>query len=322
MAPTSVPDASLRLWLSVQEATDPAARTAEPRPDVAQLLRDVPGFLSEHWPWLVSRALVFLGTMLVFWILGRVTRRVVARALGSDRVQGSHLLQQTLVSLSGKIVLLLGFVVALSFVGVELGPVLAGLGIAGFVMGFALQDSLSNFAAGTMILGYAPFDVGDAVEVAGVTGKVAGMSLVSTTILTFDNQRVIVPNGKIWGDVIKNITAESIRRVDMVFGIGYADDVPLAESILTRIVEAHPKILDEPEPVIKLSNLGDSSVDFIVRPWCATEDYWEVRWDVTRQVKLTFDQEGVSIPFPQRDVHLYPAGNGDVAAVGQAGRTT
>lgn len=317
MAPTSVPDAPLRLWLSAQEA----AGTSDPEPDVAQALRDLPGYVSEHWPWLASRALVFFGTMLAFWILGRIARRVVARALDSERLHGSHLLRETLVSLTGKVVLVLGLVVALSFVGVELGPVLAGLGIAGFVMGFALQDSLSNFAAGTMILLYAPFDVGDAVEVAGVTGKVAGMSLVSTTILTFDNQRIVVPNGKIWGDVIKNITAESIRRVDMVFGIGYSDDIPRAESILARIVAEHPKVLDEPEPVVKLSNLGDSSVDFVVRPWCATEDYWDVRWDLTRQVKLAFDQAGVSIPFPQRDVHLHPAGKGEGVHADAAGPT-
>jgi small conductance mechanosensitive channel len=299
-----LPTPAVPLMLA-QEAADAASSGSGGDVSVGAVLRDLPGFVSENWPWLVSRAAVFLGTLIVFWILGRLAQRVVRRALGSERVKGSHLLEQTLVSLTGKLVLLLGFIVALSFVGIHLGPVLAGLGIAGFVMGFALQDSLANFAAGTMILLYAPYDVGDAVEVAGVTGKVDGMSLVSTTILTFDNQRVIVPNGKIWGDVIKNITAESVRRVDMVFGIGYEDDIPLAERLLDEILAEHPKVLEEPAPVVKLSNLGDSSVDFIVRPWCATEDYWEVRWDVTRQVKLTFDREGVSIPFPQRDVHLH-----------------
>lgn len=274
-------------------------------PDIGTLFRDFPGFMSEHWPWLLSRVAIFLGTLLVFWIFARLARRMVRRALTSDRVKGSQLLEQTMVSITGKLVLLLGLIVAISFLGVELGPVLAGLGIAGFVLGFALQDSLANFAAGTMILLYAPFDVGDAVEVAGVTGVVDSMSLVSTTIKTFDNQRVIVPNSKIWGDVIKNITAEDVRRVDMVFGIGYDDDIPEAERHLARIVEENPKVLDDPAPVIKLTELADSSVNFIVRPWCATTDYWEVRWDITRQVKLAFDEEGISIPFPQRDVHLH-----------------
>lgn len=287
----------------LQDATGES--TGDGSPDIGTLFRDFPGFMSEHWPWLLSRVAIFLGTLLVFWIFARLARRMVRRALTSDRVKGSQLLEQTMVSITGNLVLLLGLVVAISFLGVELGPVLAGLGIAGFVLGFALQESLANFAAGTMILLYAPFDVGDAVEVAGVTGVVDSMSLVSTTIKTFDNQRVIVPNGKIWGDVIKNITAEDIRRVDMVFGIGYDDDIPEAERHLAGIVEEHPKVLDDPAPVIELAELADSSVNFIVRPWCATPDYWEVRWDITRQVKLAFDEEGISIPYPQRDVHVH-----------------
>ena len=158
-----------------------------------------------------------------------------------------------------------------------------------------------------MILFYRPYDVGDAVEVGGVTGKVRDMSIVNTTILTFDNQTLILPNSKIWGDVIKNITAQRMRRVDMTFGIGYDDDIPKAESILMEIVSGHDKVLQDPEPVVKLHNLGDSSVDFIVRPWVNTADYWDVYWDITRAVKLRFDAEGVSIPFPQRDIHLYQA---------------
>ena len=296
---------------AVQDAAPSSTDGTGTGPNIGELLTDFPGFLSEHWPWLVSQAAVFLGTLFVFWILARIARRAVQRAFGSDRVQGSQLLEQTVVSITGKVILLLGLIVALSFLGIELGPVLAGLGIAGFVLGFALQDSLANFAAGAMILLYAPFDVGDAVEVAGVTGVVNSMSLVSTTILTFDNQRLIVPNSKIWGDVIKNITAEDTRRVDLVFGIGYDDDIPEAEKHLSRIIEEHPKVLDEPAPTIKLTELADSSVNFIVRPWCATSDYWEVRWDITRQVKLTFDEQGISIPFPQRDVHLHEVGAAD-----------
>jgi small conductance mechanosensitive channel len=138
------------------------------------------------------------------------------------------------------------------------------------------------------------------------------MSLVSTTILTFDNQTLVVPNNKIWGDVIRNVTAQKVRRVDLVFGIGYEADIPHAEQVLHAIVKEHPKVLEEPEPTIKLHNLGDSSVDFIVRPWAKTEDYWDVYWDVTREVKMRFDREGISIPFPQRDVHLIAAnGSGE-----------
>jgi small conductance mechanosensitive channel len=152
---------------------------------------------------------------------------------------------------------------------------------------------------------FRPYDVGDVVNAGGVTGKVGGMNLMSTTVKTFDNQKIIVPNNKIWGDVITNVTAQRERRVDMVFGIGYDDDIGKAEAVLREIVAGHPKVLKDPEPTIQLHELGDSSVNFVVRPWSATADYWDVYWDITRSVKERFDQEGISIPFPQRDVHLY-----------------
>jgi small conductance mechanosensitive channel len=195
--------------------------------------------------------------------------------------------------------------VALSQMGISLGPLLAGLGVAGFIVGFALQDTLGNFAAGMMILLYRPYDMGDLIDVGGVFGKVNKMNLVSTSLLTLDNQLFVVPNSKIWGDVIKNVTAQDTRRVDMVFGISYSDDIPKAESILEDILQSHDKVLDTPESMVRLHTLGASSVDFVVRPWVKVDDYWDVYWDVTRTVKLRFDEEGVSIPFPQRDVHVY-----------------
>ena len=139
-------------------------------------------------------------------------------------------------------------------------------------------------------------------------GTVSHQSLVSTTVCTVDNQTVIIPNGKLWGDVITNITAQKTRRVDFVFGIGYSDDIEKAERILAEIVTGHELVLKTPEPTIKLHNLGESSVDFVVRPWVLTEDYWTVHWDITREVKRRFDAEGISIPFPQRDVHVYQEG--------------
>jgi small conductance mechanosensitive channel len=166
-----------------------------------------------------------------------------------------------------------------------------------------------------MILMYRPYDVGDLVDVGGVFGTVDKMSLVSTTLLTLDNQMYVVPNSKIWGDVIKNVTAQKTRRVDMVFGISYSDDIPKAETILMDILKSHAKVLGEPEPQVHLHTLGESSVDFVVRPWVNVDDYWAVYWDVTRNVKLRFDKEGVSIPFPQRDVHVYHEGEISPAAV-------
>ena len=172
-------------------------------------------------------------------------------------------------------------------------------------MGFALQDTLGNFAAGGMILFYRPYDVDDFVEVAGATGLVRKMTLVSTTINTFDNQTLIIPNSKIWGDVIKNVTAQRTRRVDLEFGISYGDDIDEAERVLKEIVESHDKVLTDPAPNVRLHKLCDSSVNFVVRPWTKTPDYWEVYWDITREVKVRFDREGISIPFPQRDVHIH-----------------
>jgi small conductance mechanosensitive channel len=210
-----------------------------------------------------------------------------------------------LISWTSKLVMLFGILLALSQLGISLGPLLAGLGVAGFIVGFALQDTLGNFAAGVMILMYRPYDVGDWVDLGGFFGSVHKMNLVSTTLLTLDNQTYVVPNSKIWGDVIKNVTAQKTRRVDMVFGISYSDDIPKAETILMDILKSHQKILDTPEPQVHLHTLGESSVDFVVRPWVNVDDYWDVYWDVTRTVKLRFDEEGVSIPFPQRDVHVY-----------------
>jgi small conductance mechanosensitive channel len=156
-----------------------------------------------------------------------------------------------------------------------------------------------------MLLMYRPFDIGDAVEVAGVMGVVDSMSLVSTTINTFDNRLVVIPNNSIWGGVITNITGNDTRRVDMVFGIGYSDDIDKASRILSDVIDSHEKVLRDPAPVIKVHELADSSVNFVARPWAQTADYWDVYWDVTRKVKERFDAEGVSIPFPQRDVHMY-----------------
>lgn len=219
--------------------------------------------------------------------------------------KGSDLLRDFFVKITRQLTLLVGFVIALSMVGFQIGPLLAAMGAAGFVIGFALQGTLSNFASGVMLLMYRPFDIGDAVEIAGMMGVVDSMSLVSTTINTFDNRLVVIPNNSIWGGVITNITGNATRRVDMVFGIGYSDDIGKASRILHEVIGTHEKILPEPAPVIKVHELADSAVNFVVRPWAQTADYWDVYWDVTRKVKERFDAEGVSIPFPQRDVHIY-----------------
>ena len=262
------------------------------------------------WSWvnenglgLIIKLAVFVLILLVFRTLSRLTRRWAEH--GVQRLNLSNLLRGMIVSTAANLVLALGLMIALSQMGVSLGPLLAGLGVLGFIVGFALQDTLGNFASGMMILVSRPFDVGDVITAGGVTGRVKNMSLVYTVINTLDNQKMIVPNSKIWGDVIQNVTSQRVRRVDLVFGIAYSDDIEKAEKVLAAIIDEHDLTLDDPEPMIKLHTLNESSVDFIVRPWVNSGDYWDVYWDITREVKMRFDREGISIPFPQRDVHHF-----------------
>jgi small conductance mechanosensitive channel len=272
---------------------------------LADWVESMQASLVEQSPDLLLRLLIFILVLFVFRFLSRLTRRVVRASCDRSSLDLSVLLKDILVSASGGSVMILGVLMALSQIGISLGPMLAGLGVAGFIVGFALQDTLGNFAAGAMILIYRPYDVDDFVEVTGASGLVKKMNLVSTTITTFDNQTLVIPNSKIWGDVIKNVTAQKLRRVDLEFGIGYGDDIEKTEKVLADIVTAHELVLSKPAATIKLHTLGESSVNFIVRPWTKTENYWDVYWDITREVKMRFDREGISIPFPQRDVHFF-----------------
>ncbi len=251
---------------------------------------------------------LFLVTLMVARIVGSLFSGVVRKSLDRAKSGSSELFRDFIVNTARKFVTFVGLVIALSFIGVEIGPFLAAIGAVGFIVGFALQGTLNNFAAGLMILFHRPYDVGDVVSAGGITGKVDSMSMGSTVFKTADNQTVIVPNGSIWGGVITNITGNETRRVDLVFGIGYTDDIGKAEAVLQSIVEAHPKVLAEPAPLIKLHELADSSVNFVCRPWAKTSDYWEVYWDVTRSVKERFDEANLSIPYPQQDIHVHKVG--------------
>lgn len=253
--------------------------------------------------WL-KNIIFFIIILIISYVLAGVFGGITSKAVSKSK-KFSDLLKQFFVSIVRKAVWILGAIIALSMLEINIAPLLAGLGVAGFVIGFALQGTLSNFASGLMILIYRPYDVGSVIEAAGVVGVVDAMNLVSTTIKTFDNQIIVVPNGSIWGGVVKNITGSDTRRVDMKFGISYSDDIAKAEKILKDIITSHKLVLKDPEPVVKMHELGDSSVNFVCRPWSKTSDYWNVYWDITRSVKERFDKEGISIPFPQRDVHLY-----------------
>jgi small conductance mechanosensitive channel len=266
----------------------------------------------------VFQALVFISILLGARLLGRLARNLVQRGFSRNPGNTSQLLRDMTISLVGGGVFVIGFLIALSQIGISLAPMLAGLGVAGFIIGFALQDTLGNFAAGGMILIYRPFDVDDYIEVAGVDGTVKKMNLVSTTITTPDNQALIIPNSKIWGDVIRNKTGQRIRRVDLEFGISYSDSIEHAEEVFRKVLATMPAVLPEPAPNIQVIRHGESSIDFIVRPWVKTEDYWPTYWAMQRAVKLAFDEAGITIPFPQRDVHHFQgdnslSGKGDVS---------
>jgi small conductance mechanosensitive channel len=255
-------------------------------------------------PQLVFQLIIVFMILFVFGRLSRVVQRLAQKALASSKIRLSALLNEMAVATARNLVIVLGVLIALSQIGVSLGPLLAGLGIAGFIIGFALQGTLSNFASGMLILIYRPFDVGDFVEAGGVMGTVSHMSIVNTTFKTIDNQLLIVPNNMVWSSVITNVTAQRTRRVDLKITVSYSDDLNKVEQVLNSIIDSHDAVLDEPAPVIKLHELGDSGVMFVVRPWVKTEDYWPTYWDLLRAVKDRFDEEGITHPFPQHDVHV------------------
>jgi len=251
----------------------------------------------------LKKILILIAALIALAAVSRLAGRFVRRA--SARSQNiSKLLQDFLVLAVYWIVFVFGLMIVLSALGVDASPLFALIGGASFILAFALQSTLGNLAAGLMIMINRPFDVGDFINIGGVLGTVDSVSIVSTKLVTPDNQIIIVPNSNVWNDVIRNVTASPTRRVDLTFGIGYDDSIETAQRVLEETVRKHPLVLHDPAPDILVGELAESSVNFLVRPWVKIEDYWTVYWDLTRQVKEAFDSNGISIPFPQRDVHL------------------
>ena len=218
-------------------------------------------------------------------------------------------MDKTLVSFLGNIIYALGltFVViaTLGQLGIQTASLAAIIAAAGLAVGLALQGSLSNLAAGVMIILFRPFKVGDFVEAAGTSGVVEDISIFTTQLKTGDNKTIIVPNSNVTGGTITNYSAKDTRRIDMVFGIGYDDDIKKAKKLLEKIVTSDKRVLKDPAPTIAVAELADSSVNFVVRPWVKSADYWDVKFDLTEAVKLEMDKAGISIPYPQQDVHLH-----------------
>jgi len=271
---------------------------------IGQWVEDAKDWLVENGPNFLVTVFTVILILFVFKLLALLSERLVHKAFASSKAKISKLLREFFENMVSKLVMVIGVLVALAHVGVQIGPLLAGLGIVGFIVGFALQDTLSNFASGIMILIYKPFDIGDIIEAAGQKGTVNQMSLVSTTIFSFDNQILIIPNNKIWGDIIKNVTSQEERRVDFEFYVNRDADIDQVEGILNEIIQQHELILANPEPVVKLHHIEKYSLEFITRPWVKTADYWQVYWDITRAVKQRFDEESIPQPIPKQDVQI------------------
>jgi len=265
---------------------------------------DAKDWLAENGPNFLVKVFTVILILFVFKLLAMLSERLVRKVIASSLANISELLREFFENMVSKLVMLIGVLVALAHVGVQIGPLLAGLGVVGFIVGFALQDTLSNFASGIMILIYKPYDTGDIIEAAGQKGTVSQMSLVSTTIFSFDNQILIIPNNKIWGDIIRNVTSQENRRVDFEFYVNRDADIDQVEGILNDIIQQHELILADPEPVDKLHHIEKFSLEFIARPWVKTADYWQVYWDITRLVKQRFDEEAILQPVPKQDVQI------------------
>ncbi len=236
------------------------------------------------------------------WIAAKIARALVGKMLSKAR------LDLTLVGFISNLVyfLLMAviFIAALGTAGVATGSLVAVVGAAGLAVGFALQGSLSNFAAGIMIIFFRPFKVGDVVEISGVIGTVDEIQVFATCLRTGDNKRVVIPNSTLTSGTLVNYTAHGSRRIDLVFGISYEDDIDKARGIVMTILDAHPKVHKAPAPVVAVGQLADSSVNLFVRPWASTADYWDVVFDVQESVKKAFDRQGITIPYPQRQLHV------------------
>lgn len=252
-------------------------------------------------PWGIKLAMA----VLIFFI-GRIIVGALVSLSGGmlERAKVDMTLVKFLKNIVHAVLMLFVIVASLDQLGVDTTSLVALLGAAGLAIGLALQGSLQNFAAGVMLVLFRPFKVGDVVSAGGADGKVEAIGIFSTTLKTGDNRMIILPNGSIYSGMITNITAMETRRIDMVFGIGYGDDLRKAKVLIESILADDARILKDPSPLVAVAELGDSSVDFNVRPWVARDDYWSVYFDLNERIKLAFDEAGISIPFPQMDVHL------------------
>ena len=252
-------------------------------------------------PWSINIALA-----IVVFIVGRLVAKVLVKVL--ERVLRNAKVDSMLIEFIGSIasagLLLFVIIASLDMLGVNTTSLIAMLGAAGLAVGLALQGSLQNFASGVLLIIFRPFQVGNFIEAGGIAGTVEKITIFNTIMLTSDNREIIIPNGAVYGGTITNFSARDTRRIDMVFGIGYGDDIKKAKDILMNALESDERILKDPAPEVALVELGDSSVNFMVRPWVKRADYGNVKYALNEHIKSAFDENGISFPFPQMDVHM------------------
>ena len=254
----------------------------------------------------VAFGLKLLAALVIFYV-GRMVARMLQKGLRKMlQTQAVDKILETFVcNLAYWAIMIFVIIAAINQVGVQTTSLIAVMGAAGLAVGLALQGSLSNFAAGVLIVIFRPYRVGDWVEAAGISGSVEQVQILTTILKTGDNKQIIVPNSQIMNSIITNYSANDTRRIDMIVGVSYSDDLDKVRKTLEELVASDERILKDPACTIAVSELADSSVNFVVRPWASTADYWSVKFDLTEAVKKRFDKEGISFPFPQQDVHLY-----------------
>lgn len=267
---------------------------------VQEYLQNLDTAVLMSWAWRVIAALLI-------FLIGRWVAKLVRN--GIKRVMIRRGLDEMLVGFLGAIlysILLVAVIIAaVGQLGIQTTPLVAVLGAAGLAVGLALQNSLGNFASGVMLVLFRPFTKGDYVEAGGTSGTVDEVGIFTTVLNTPDNRKVIVPNGQITNDTITNYSAHATRRIDLMIGVAYGDDLRTAREAIDKTIRAHDKVLDDPEPIVWVMELADSSVNFAVRPWVKAEDYWQVRNELLEQIKGALEAAGCQIPFPQRDVYVH-----------------
>ena len=279
--------------------TTPPAQTAGGDTSVNSIVEQVGGFLAAYGLQIIGAILIFVVGRWVASILGRVVRRQL------ERSKADPTLVSFVASLTHAVLMVFIVLAALAALGIQTTSFIAVLGAAGLAVGLALQGSLANFAGGVLLLIFRPFKAEDLIEAGGVLGIVEEIGIFTTKLKTLDNKSVIIPNAKLTNDNITNYSAKPIRRVDLVIGVGYDADLKKTKEVILDTLAASELVLDDPEPTVAVFELADSSVNLVVRPWTKTENYWDTYFDTTQAVKERHDAEGIVIPFPQRDLHLF-----------------